>query len=139
MRELWTKEEAEFHGKHVNFEKSWCYPKPVQRPHPPIVMGGDGPTTFDRVIEFAQGWLPISRGGKAPPGLKEKIAELKRRAEAAGRDPDEIEVSVYAAPRSAEIVDELIDAGVDRCIFHVPSGTPQEVRDAIDDAASLMK
>lgn len=139
MRELWTQEEAEFHGKYVDFGKSWAWPKPIQKPHPPIVMGGDGPTTFDRVIEFCQGWMPISRGGNVPPGLREKILELRRRAEAAGRDPDAIEVSVYAAPRRAEIVDELIAAGVDRCIFHLPTGTPAEVRAAIDEAASLMK
>lgn len=139
MRELWTKEEAEYHGKYVNFDKSWSYPKPVQKPHPPIVMGGDGPTTFDRVIEFAQGWMPISRGGKAPPGLKEKILDLRRRAAAAGRKADAIEVSVYAAPRTPEIVDELIAAGADRCIFNLPSGTPADVRAAIDEAASLMK
>ena len=139
MRELWTKDEAEFHGKYVSFDKSWSWPKPVQKPHPPIVMGGDGPTTFDRVIEFAQGWMPISRGGKAPPALKEKVLDLRRRAEAAGRDPDALEVSVYAAPRRAEIVDELIEAGVDRCIFHLPTGTPDDVRAAIDNAASIMK
>jgi probable F420-dependent oxidoreductase len=137
MRELWTQDEAEFHGKYVNFDKSWAWPKPFQKPHPPIVMGGDGPTTFDRVIEFCQGWMPISRGGKAPPGLKEKIAALRHRAEDAGRDPASIEVSVYAAPRQADIVEELLEAGTDRCIFHLPTGTPDEVRAAIEEAAAL--
>jgi probable F420-dependent oxidoreductase len=72
MRELWTQDEAEFHGRYVDFDKSWAWPKPVQKPHPPIVMGGDGATTFDRVIEFCQGWMPISRGGKAPPNLRRR-------------------------------------------------------------------
>lgn len=137
MRELWTKEEAEFHGRHVNFDRTWCWPKPLQQPHPPMVMGGDGPTTFDRVIEFCQGWMPIVRGGKAPPQLQQKIADLKQRAEAAGRDPDAIEVSVYGVPRSAAIVEELAEAGADRCIFSLPSAEPAEVRAAIDEAAQL--
>ena len=71
MKELWTKEEAEFHGEFVNFDKSWAHPKPVQKPHPPILMGGDGPTTFDRVLEYCDGWLPIA--GRMGPGLTEKI------------------------------------------------------------------
>src|SRR5215475_4427522 len=61
MKELWTKDEAEFHGEFVHFERSWSYPKPVQKPHPPILMGGDGARTFDRVIEFCDGWLPLGR------------------------------------------------------------------------------
>src|SRR5215813_13126558 len=52
MKEIWTKDEAEFHGEFVNFDPIWSFPKPMQKPHPPILMGGDGPTTFDRVVEF---------------------------------------------------------------------------------------
>ena len=66
MKEIWSKEEAEFHGDYVNFDKVWCYPKPVQQPHPPIYMGGDGATTFDRVVEFCDGWMPI--GARPGPG-----------------------------------------------------------------------
>ena len=58
MKEIWTKEEAEFHGEYVNFDKIWCHPKPVQKPHPPIIMGGNGPTTLDRVVELCDGWIP---------------------------------------------------------------------------------
>jgi probable F420-dependent oxidoreductase len=139
MRELWTEEEAEFHGKYVDFDKTWLWPKPLQQPHPPIVMAGDAPTTFDRVMEFAQGWMPIVRGGQLPPELREKVLRLRRRAESEGRDPDAYEISVYGVPRKPEHVEGLIDAGVDRCIFMLPSGTPEEVRAAIDEAASLMK
>src|SRR5215468_5702378 len=59
MKEIWTKEEAEYHGRFVNFDPIWSYPKPVQKPHPPVLMGGYGPTTFDRVIRFCDGWLPL--------------------------------------------------------------------------------
>jgi probable F420-dependent oxidoreductase len=139
MRELWTKEEAEFHGQHVTFDKSWLWPKPVQRPHPPIIMAGDAPTTFDRVMEFSQGWMPICRGGQIPPELREKVLRLRRRAESEGRDPDALEISVYGVPRRPEHVEGLIEADVDRCIFMLPSGTPEEVRRAVDEATALMK
>ena len=67
MKEMWTKDEAEFHGEFVNFDKSWSQPKPVQKPHPPILMGGDGPTTFDRVLDYCDGWMPVA--GRMGPGL----------------------------------------------------------------------
>ena len=86
MKEIWTQEEAEFHGEFVDFDKMWAYPKPVQRPHPPILMGGDGPTTFDRVVEFCDGWMPISGRSSEGTSLQEKIVLLRRQAEEAGRD-----------------------------------------------------
>src|SRR6202008_3101339 len=74
MKEIWTKDEAQYHGEFVNFDKIWSYPKPVQKPHPPALMGGDGPTTFDRVIEFCNGWIPL---GYRPIDMGQKIADLK--------------------------------------------------------------
>jgi len=139
MRALWTQEEAEFHGRYVDFDKAWLYPKPLQKPHPPILMGGDSATTFDRVIEFCDGWIPISRGGQPPPAIREKVLELRRRAEAAGRDPDAISVSVYTCPPSHEVVDELARAGVERVIFLLPSAEPAEVLKAMDERARLIR
>ena len=89
MKAIWTEDEPEFHGRYVNFDKMWAWPKPAQRPHPPILMGGDGPTTFDRVLEYCDGWMPISGRAAEGPGLPEKIQLLKRRAEDIGRQqPD---------------------------------------------------
>ena len=90
MKAIWTEEEAEFHGEFVDFDKIWSYPKPVQKPHPPIFMGGDGATTFDRVVEFCDGWMPIARGAGQEGVLVEKIALLRKQAEEAGRDPNSI-------------------------------------------------
>src|SRR5207244_5434283 len=61
MKEIWTNDEAEFHGEFVNFEKIWADPKPIQKPHPPVLIGGDGATTFDRVVEHGDGWMPRMR------------------------------------------------------------------------------
>ncbi len=135
---LWTEEEAEFHGRHVDFDKIWSYPKPVQTPRPPVLMGGDGPTTFDRVVEFCDGWFPISRGGLPPPGLPEKIPELRRRFELAGRDPASLSVSVYFAPPEPEVVEELTRAGVDRVVFQLPAVEPTKVTKALDGFARLI-
>lgn len=138
MIKLWTEEEASFHGRHVNFDPVWSYPKPYQSPHPPVLLGGDGPRTWSRVLEFCDGWIPISRNNQPPPNLRERVPELRRLAQAAGRDPDTLNVSVFAAPARAEVITELKEAGVDRAIFLLPSRKPAEVRSVLDEYARLM-
>jgi probable F420-dependent oxidoreductase len=136
MKEIWTKEEAEFHGEFVNFDKIWSYPKPFQKPHPPVLMGGDGPTTFDRVIEFCDGWIPI---GYRIQGLPEKISELRRRAEQAGRDPRSIPVSIFGAKPDRAAVDSLEELGVERVILMVPPGPRDEVLPRLDQYAAIIR
>ena len=138
MKEIWTKEEPEFHGNHVNFDKMWAYPKPVQRPHPPILMGGDGPTTFDRVIEFCDGWMPIGSRGSGGPSLAEKIVLLKRQAEDAGRDPDSLNITSFGLRPDPDLVSRMREAGVDRVIFTLPSEEREAVTPLIDECAKLI-
>ena len=135
MKELWTKEEAEFHGEYVNFDKSWAHPKPIQKPHPPILMGGDGPTTFDRVIEFCDGWMPIV--GRMATGLAEKVMTLQRRAKEAGRGP--IPVTAFMAKPDPAALDGLEAAGVERAILGIPSDTPDKVLPLLDSYTKLMR
>lgn len=122
MKEIWTNEEAEFHGKFVNFDPIWQWPKPVQKPHPPILVGGAGPHTLDRVLEYGDGWMPI--GGRTGAVLAQMIRELQERAKAAGRGP--IPVSVFGVPPSKEVIEQYAEMGVDRVIFGVrPEGAEQ--------------
>jgi probable F420-dependent oxidoreductase len=123
MKEIWTKREAEFHGEFVNFDKIWADPKPLQKPHPPIIVGGDGATTFDRVVEFGDGWMPINRPNMNPIA---RIPELRHRLEKAGRDPKSVSVSLFYAPPDRPALEALAAAGVERAIFALPS----EARDA---------
>jgi probable F420-dependent oxidoreductase len=136
MKAIWTKEEAEFHGEFVNFEKIWSHPKPLQKPHPPILMGGDGATTFDRVIEFADGWMPLARQGRNPVA---KIPELYARAEKAGRDPKSISVTIFFAKPDKASVDVLRSAGVERAIFGLPSAGREAVLPILDSYAGVMR
>ena len=143
MKEIWTREEAEFHGEFVNFDKMWAYPKPLQRPHPPILMGGDGPTTFDRVVEYCDGWMPISgRPQSGGPSLQEKIAMLRRQAEEAGRDPASINITTFRGPDGSQpepdAIRRLEEAGVDRVIFGLPSAERDTVLPIIDQCAKLI-
>ncbi len=138
MKEIWTQEEAEFHGDLVDFGKLWAHPKPVQQPHPPIIMGGDAPTTFDRVIEFGDGWMPILGRSPGGPSLPEKIETLRRRAEEAGRDPKSISVSIFGARPEREAVDKLEQHGVDRVIFPLPSAERETVLPLLDRYSELI-
>ena len=138
MKEIWTQEEAEFHGEFVDFDKMWAYPKPVQRPHPPILMGGDGPTTFDRVVEFCDGWMPISGRSSEGTSLQEKIVLLRRQAEEAGRDPASINITIFGARPEPDAIARLKAAGVDRAIFGLPSTERDTVVPIIDECAKLI-
>ena len=139
MKEIWTREEAEFHGDFVNFDVIWQYPKPVQKPYPPMRMGGYGATTFDRVIEFCDGWIPIVRFPEGCARLPERMAELRSRAEKAGRDPASISISVVGHGADKAAVDMMEQAGVDRIIFRLPSIEREVVLPFLDQYAALFR
>jgi probable F420-dependent oxidoreductase len=136
MKEIWTKEEAEFHGEFVNFDPIWSHPKPVQKPHPPILMGGDGAGTLDRVVEFGDGWVPI---GFRAAGVAEKIATLHQKAEAAGRDPKSLSVSIFGAKPDRADVEQWEGWGVNRVIFNLPSADSGTILPLLDKYAELLK
>ena len=138
MKQIWTTDEAEFHGEYVNFDKMWAYPKPLQKPHPPILMGGDGPTTFDRVVEYCDGWMPIGSRNSGGPSLSEKIALLKRQASEAGRDPESLDITSFGVRPDPELVARLEESGVNRIIFTLPSEERAQVTPLIDECARLI-
>ena len=124
MKAIWTQAEPEFHGEFVDFDKIRADPKPIQKPHPPVIVGGDGAKTFDRVVEFGDGWMPVLRPSHNPV---ERIPALRERLKAAGRDPKSAPVSIFFAPPRKPALEALATAGVERAVFGVPS----EPRDAV--------
>ena len=112
MKEIWTREEAEYHGEFVNFDPILAWPKPVQKPHPPIYLGGNAQNTLKRVVRYADGWMP-NRGD-----FLSRIPELQRLAAEAGRE--RLPVSGYGQP-TREQIERFIEAGVDRAVYYVPS------------------
>jgi probable F420-dependent oxidoreductase len=114
IKTIWTQDVAEYHGDLVDFGPMWAYPKPVQKPYPPVILGGSGPKILERVVRYADGWMP-NRGD-----VVERIPELQRMAKDAGRGPIPV---TYYPKASAEEIERLARAGVDRCIWYVsPDG-----------------
>jgi probable F420-dependent oxidoreductase len=138
LKAIWTQDEAEFHGKYVNFEKLWSYPKPVQKPYPPILMGGAGPHARQRAVDFDGHWIPIGGRAYSEP-IAESMADFRARAEKAGRDPATLTVTIFGvAPDEARLA-ALRDAGVTRAVFFVPSTTRDVVLPLLDQYAGLAK
>ena len=113
MKELWTKDEAEYHGRYFDFPLVKSYPKPLQKPYPPIILGGMAKNVLRRVIAHADGWLP---NRVTPADVEESRKKLDAMATEAGRDPKSITISVYGQLPEHDIVHSLLNAGADRVV-----------------------
>ncbi|MFG2385911.1 LLM class F420-dependent oxidoreductase [Streptomyces avermitilis] len=129
MIELWTKDEAEFHGDFVDFAPVYSWPKPVQRPHPPIWVGGGSERTFARVAEYGAAWMPSG----VPP--KELGAQIERMRKTAGDRPA---VVVYAAQYDRESLDTYAELGVERVLLYLPTQPEDETLRTLDDLAEAV-
>jgi probable F420-dependent oxidoreductase len=113
MYEMWAEDEATYQGRYVEFDRIAVWPKPVQKPHPPVLLAGNGPSAERRVLDHADGWAPV-----ALPGIADQVRQLQSAALAADR---KVTVTIVACPPSAKEFEELADAGVDRCLHWVDS------------------
>ena len=129
IKKLWTQEEAEHHGKYFNFPAVRSYPKPVQKPYPPILIGGAAKNVLSRVIDHGDGWLP---NRVTPAVLEDSRKQLDIMAAAAGRDPKSITITVYGQEPDGELFRSLFDAGADRVVVR-----PEFVETEAEMAAQL--
>ena len=133
MKAIWTEDEAEYHGRIVDFDPIWCWPKPVQKPHPPVLVGGLGDRVLDRVVSYGDEWIP--NRVRSPEELGERIEELQRRAEAAGRE--RIPVTVFGAKAEVRLLERLRTAGVTRSLFYLRPAEPGETERHLDELAEV--
>ena len=134
MKALWTQDRASYSGELVHLEESWAWPKPVQDPHPPIIMGsGSGPKAFTAIAEFCDGWMPVG-----PRNLAEGIATLHGYLERAGRDPSEVEIGVYGARPDLEKWREWKSLGVSRVLIFLPPAPAEVVVPLLDEYRPLI-
>lgn len=135
MKSLWTEEVASFEGEHVSIEPSWAWPKPVQQPHPPIIMAAAaGPKTVAHIVEFCDGWMPIGVRHDVHGGIE----AIREAAQAAGRDPGSIEIGVFSSPKDPAALEKLAEAGVARAVMGMPQADADVVLDKLRDRAKLI-
>src|SRR5271165_4666469 len=134
MKALWTQEEASFHGQFVNFDPVWSWPKPKQRPHPPILLGGESDYTLRRIVDYCDGWIPRPVGDFTAKGAVER---LRRTAESKGRDPKSLMISVFRALADKTKLAEFREAGIDEALLEIPDLSRDEILQLLDRYAPL--
>ena len=134
MKELWTKDEAEYHGRYYDFPPVRVFPKPARKPHPPVLLGGSARNVFKRVVAYADGWMPV---GATTDDIRAGRAALDELAQAAGRDPGSIEILVSGAADLEEIK-RAEDAGATMATVRIPSSAPGEALPALEELAEAL-
>jgi probable F420-dependent oxidoreductase len=136
LKEIWTRDEAKFQGDFVRFDPIWSWPKPVQKPHPPVLLGGESSYTLQRVVDFCDGWFPR---GRAAERILGGLKELSDRAARAGRDMKTISTSVFGAPTDEATLERYTEAGITRAILRLPAEGRDTVLPLLDQWAKLIK
>jgi len=134
MKAMWQEEEAQYHGKFVDFDPIWSYPKPKQRPHPPILLGGETDYTLRRIVDYCDGWIPRPVGGFTP---REAKARLARMAETMGRDPAKLSITVFRAPADKAVLADYRAAGIEAALLEIPDLGRDEILRLLDQYAPL--
>lgn len=135
VKALWRQDEPSWHGKFVHFDKARSFPKPVQKPNPPILIGGESIHTLRRVVSFGDGWFPRARGGF---DAAHEAARLRRVADAAERDMATLSINVFGAPAQTETLDAYRAASIDRAVLALPSAGADDVLPLLDRYAGLL-
>jgi len=138
MKTIWTQDEPAYHGEFLNFDPIWQWPKPVQKPHPPILIGGDGPNTLKRVVRYGDGWMPVAAYNPNDlTAFKQRIARLNQMAADAGRDP--IPVTVVGTPPKLNVLKRYEDTGVECILFWLDSASEDEIIPVLENYADLIR
>ena len=134
MKACWTQDDSVYHGKHVNFDAIWSWPKPVQRPHPPIIMGAASSWGRERVAQYCDGWVPLPAQMK---NIAAELADLETRLIRHGRQLSDIEISFFWAPTDADELKRYRDLGVHRAIMACPADSNDATLKLLDSHAAL--
>ncbi len=135
MKSIWTQEDSAYRGDLVRFDSIWSGPKPLQKPHPPILLGGHGKKALQRVIRYCDGWMPI---GPMVRDFAAAMRRLREFAQQSGRDPNAISVTATSAPPDKKVLATWAAAGVERAVFPLPPAPADVVLRQLDRYATLM-
>ena len=136
MKEIWTRSKPKYAVEFVNFPEMMQWPKPVQKPHPPVIVGGAFPHGAKRALEYGDGWMPV--GGRALDPM-DVLPRFRQMAAEAGRDPQSVSFGVFGAPMQADPLKRDRDAKVERAVLMLPSEPRDKVLPLLDQSAALLK
>jgi probable F420-dependent oxidoreductase len=138
MKAIWTQSKPEYHGEFVNFDPMMAWPKPVQKPHPPVIVGGAFPYSARRAIRYGDGWIPhAARNTYAE--IADMLPEFRKMATEAKRDPKSIEITVWGPKQDADLMKRYQDLGVARVVFNLESEKADTILPVIDSRTKLMR
>ena len=135
MKELWTKTESEYHGKYYDFPPVYSFPRPVQRPHPPIYLGGHAKNVFKRIVDWGDAWMPNRIN---PQDIEAGKIEIENLSKEVGRDPSEIGITVYGVPADANLISDFESAGAERAVISIESTGEKEAIAQLEEVASQL-
>ena len=138
MKAIWTQSEPEYHGEIVDFPKMRTWPKPVQQPHPPVIVGGAFPYAARRAIRYGNGWVPHASRPHYPD-VTEFLPQFQQMAAAAGRSPETVPVTVFGAAEDADRLKLYRDRGIARAVVSLPSAKADEILPVLDRWAELIR
>lgn len=138
MKAIWTNEEPEYHGEFVNFDKMKQWPKPVQTPHPPVIVGGAFPFAARRAIRYGNGWIPRA-DRLAKDGVGVLIEKFRAMAAEAGRDPAELPITIFRVPEDVAQLRFCEEIGIDRVVFSLPAEPADKILPILDRWAELQR
>ncbi|WP_025769682.1 LLM class F420-dependent oxidoreductase [Thioalkalivibrio sp. HK1] len=136
IKTIWQHDEPQYHGPFVDFDPIWSYPKPVQKPNPPVLLGGESHHTLKRVVEFCDGWMPRMR---AMEDIGQRMERLRIMALEAQRDPASISTTVFAVPGDKSVLDECRRAGAFRALIMIPPVGRDQSLSLLDRHARLLQ
>ncbi len=128
MIQIWTKSKPEYHGEFVNFDPMMTWPKPIQKPHPPVIVGGAFPHAARRAIRYGQGWIPVAGRGD----IADQVPAFRKMVEESGRDPATLPISMFSAKDDLDVLKRFRDLGVARVTVSLPSAPSDQVLPILD-------
>lgn len=134
MKACWTEKDAEFHGKFVDFDPVWVEPKPVSKPHPPVLIGATSTWAMQRIAEYADGWYPVQ-----VPEFDQRLSELREACERRGRDFDALDITLLTLPEGPEQLESLAAKGVNRIVLQVPTAPIADCEATLDGYSDIVR
>ena len=135
---LWTEERSDFDGRHYRLRSAIANPKPVQKPHPPILVGGAFPYSARRAIRYGDGWMP-QMTEKNPTPLIELVPRFRQMCAEASRDPDKMDISIGGQQPDVDLVKRYRDAGINRVSASLPSEKADTILPMLDQWVAVMR